>query len=168
MDFFNKAKEKLTKTGNEVAQKAKELAEITKLSSQVSAQENIVKSAYSEIGKYVYENLREDAPAEMAEKMEAIDAALAEIARLKEEIRKLKGSCVCPQCGKEVDDNVAFCPACGTKMPEPVVEVVDEGEVTEVVEEAVTKAEEAVEDIVEKVEDAVEAVAEKVEDVINQ
>ena len=45
MDFFNKAKEKLTKTGSDVAKKAKDISEIAKLNSQISSQESTVKAA---------------------------------------------------------------------------------------------------------------------------
>ena len=157
MDFFNKAKEKIAKTSGDVAKKAKDLAEVSKLNGQINANENSIKALYTEIGQYVFENLREDAPAEIAEKMNAIDKALEEIAGWKDEVMKLKGIQKCPQCNAEVDKDVAFCPSCGTKMPEPVVEVVDAGEVKEVVEEAVEAA-------AETVSEAVENVAEKVEE----
>lgn len=166
MDFFNKAKEKLTKTSSDVAKKAKNLTEIAKLNSQVASNESTIKATYTEIGKYVYENLKDNAPEEIAEKMAAIDNALAEIDRLKAEIMKVKGCQKCPQCGNEVDSEVAFCPSCGNKMPEPVVDVVDEGEVKEVVDDVFEKAEDVVEAAAEKVEEVVEEVAEKVEDVV--
>ena len=98
--------------------------------------------------------------------MTAIDNALAEIDRLKAEILKVKGSQKCEQCGNEVDINVAFCPSCGNKMPEPAVDVVDDGEVKEVVDDVFEKAEDVVEAAAEKVEEVVEEVAEKVEDVV--
>ncbi len=156
MDFFNKAKEKLSKTGSDAAKKMKDLSEIAKFNSQISSNESTIKNTYSEIGKYVYENLKEDAPAEIAEKMAVIDNALAEIERLKQEILKVKGSQKCEQCGNEVDLNVAFCPSCGNKMPEPVVDVIDEEEVKEVVAEAAEAVEEAVEAVAEKVEEVTE------------
>lgn len=164
MDFFNKAKEKIAKTSGDVAKKAKDLAEVSKLNGQINANENSIKALYTEIGQYVFENLREDAPAEIAEKMNAIDKAREEIASWKNEVMKLKGIQKCPQCGGEVDKDVAFCPSCGTKMPEPVVEVVDAGEVKEVVEEVAEKVEEVVEEAAETVAEAVENVAEKVEE----
>ncbi|MBQ7775574.1 MAG: hypothetical protein IJ379_06605 [Lachnospiraceae bacterium] len=177
MDFFNKAKEKITRTSSDVAKKAKDFSEIAKLNSQISNKEGTIKATYAEIGMYVYENLKEDAPEEIATKMAAIDEALAEIDRLKNEILKVKGSQKCTQCSSEVDATVAFCPFCGNKMPEPVVDVVDEGEVKEVVEDAADTVEDAVEsvaetvgdmaeNVAEKVEEAVEAAAEKVEQVI--
>lgn len=166
MDFFNKAKEKISKTGTDVAKKAKDLTEIAKLNSQISSNESTIKATYTEIGKYVYENLREDAPEEMVAKMTVIDEAKAEIERLQAEILKVKGSAKCEQCGNEVDANVAFCPSCGNKMPEPVVDVVDDGEVKEVIDDVFEKAEDVVEEAAEKVEEVVEAAAEKVEDVV--
>lgn len=164
MDFFNKAKEKIAKTSGDVAKKAKDMAEVTKLNSQISDSEKNIKALYNEIGKYVYENLKDDAPAEIAEKMSAIDAAFADIARCKGEIMKLKGIQKCPQCNGEVDKDVAFCPACGAKMPEPVVEVVDAGEVKEVVEEAAETVAEAVAETAENVTETVAEAVEKVEE----
>ena len=69
MDFFNSAKEKFAKTGSEVAKKTKTMTEITKMKSKISKNNKEVKMLYMEIGQYVYENLREDAPEEMAEKI---------------------------------------------------------------------------------------------------
>ncbi len=165
MDFFNKAKEKIAKTSGDVAKKAKDLAEVTKLNGQIAENERNIKNLYNEIGKYVYNNLREDAPAEIAEKMTAIDTALADITKFKSDIMKMKGQQACPQCGNEVALDVAFCPSCGSKMPEPVVDVVDEGEVKEVAEEVAEEVKDAVEEVKETVEEVKEAVEEAVEKV---
>ncbi|MBQ8822211.1 MAG: zinc-ribbon domain-containing protein [Lachnospiraceae bacterium] len=124
MDFFSKLGDKISNTSKDVAKKAKEVAEIANLNSQVTTKESTIKSTYVEIGKYVYENLKEDAPAEIAEKFAAIDGLMAEIAEMKKTIQELKGVQVCPSCGKDVETGAAFCPGCGNKMPEPVVEEV--------------------------------------------
>lgn len=124
MDFFSKLGDKISNTSKDVAKKAKDVAEIANLNSQITTKETTIKSTYVEIGKYVYENLKEDAPAEIAEKFAAIDALMAEIAEMKKNIQALKGVMVCPNCGKDVETGAAFCPGCGNKMPEPVVEEV--------------------------------------------
>ena len=124
MDFFSKLGDKISSTSKDVAKKAKEVAEIANLNSQIATKETTIKSTYVEIGKYVYENLKEDVPAEIAEKFATIDGLLAEIAELKKSIQELKGVQVCPNCGKDVEADSAFCPGCGNKMPEPVVEEV--------------------------------------------
>lgn len=143
MDFFSKLGDKISSTSKDVAKKAKEVAEIANLNSQITTKESTIKSAYVEIGKYVYENLKEDAPAEIAEKFAAIDTLMAEIEEMKKNIQALKGVQVCPSCGKDVESGAAFCPGCGSKMPEPVVEeVATEEAPVEVAEEAAPAEEE--------------------------
>ena len=137
MDFFNKVGSTISNKSKDVTKKAKEIAEIAKLTGRIAEKEESIKGAYIELGKYVYESQKEDAPEEVAEKFAVIDAAVEEIEGLKREVRKLKGRQECPDCGKEVSYSAAFCSYCGAKLPEPEPEeVVEEGEVTEVTEEA--------------------------------
>lgn len=143
MDFFSKLGDKISSTSKDVAKKAKEVAEIANLNSQVSTKESTIKSTYVEIGKYVYENLKEDAPAEIAEKFAVIDGLMEEIDALKKNIQDLKGVQSCPNCGKDVETGAAFCPGCGNKMPEPVVEEVEPEEAPVEVTEEAAPAEEA-------------------------
>ncbi len=142
MDFFNKVGSTISSKSKDVTKKAKEIAEIAKLTGQIAEKEESIKGAYIELGKYVYESQKEDAPEEVAEKFAVIDAAVEEIEGLKREVRKFKGRQECPDCGKEVSYSAAFCSYCGAKLPEPEPEeVVEEGEVTEVTEEAAEAAE---------------------------
>lgn len=154
MDFLNKVSSTISSKSKDVTKKAKEIAEISKLSGQIAVKEESIKGTYIELGKYVYETHKEDAPEEVAEKFAVIDAAVEEIEQLKKEIRKLKGIQKCPECGKEVSDTAAFCSYCGAKMPEPVPEeVVEAGEVAEVAEEAAQEPAEAEEPEGEKTEE---------------
>lgn len=154
MDFFNKVGSTISSKSKDVTKKAKEIAEIAKLTGQIAEKEESIKSAYIELGKYVYESQKEDAPEEVAEKFAVIDTTVEEIEHLKREICKLKGKQVCPDCGKEVSYSAAFCSYCGAKLPEPEPEeVVDEGEVTEVTEDS-TEAAEAAEPVEESAEAA--------------
>ena len=142
MDFFNKVGSTISSKSKDVTKKAKEIAEIAKLTGQSAEKEESIKSAYIELGKYVYESQKDDAPEEVAEKFAAIDTTVEEIEHLKREVRKLKGRQECPDCGKEVSYSAAFCSYCGAKLPEPEPdEVVDEGEVTEVTGEPAETAE---------------------------
>lgn len=154
MDFLNKVSSTISSKSKDVTKKAKEIAEISKLSGQIAVKEESIKGTYIELGKYVYETHKEDAPEEVAEKFAVIDAAVEEIEQLKKEIRKLKGIQKCPECGKEVSDTAAFCSYCGAKMPEPVPEeVVEAGEVAEVAEEAAQEPAEAEDPAAEKTEE---------------
>lgn len=154
MDFFNKVGSTISSKSKDVTKKAKDIAEIAKLTGQIAEKEESVKGAYIELGKYVYESQKEDAPEEVAEKFAVIDSTVEEIEHLKREIRKLKGRQECPDCSKEVSYSAAFCSYCGAKLPEPEPEeVVDEGEVTEVTAEP-TEAAEAAEPVEETAEAA--------------
>lgn len=175
MDVVNKAKDVINKISSDVSKKAKEASGVSKMNVRISENERKIRALYMEIGKYVYENLREDAPDEIAEKMTAIDVAKKEVKSCKDEIMRLKGFQICEQCKSEVAVSAAFCPACGQKMPEPVVDVVDEGEVKEVekpeeetVSEAAEVVEDVVENVVENVAEAVETVVENVEEAIEK
>ena len=85
---------------------------------------------------------------------EQITASKNTIEELKKEMERLKGLQRCPSCGASVSIEAAFCPSCGTKMPEVKVE------------EVVQEAKEAAEDIAEKAGETVEQVKEKVEDIV--
>ncbi len=124
MGFFDKLGENIANTGKSVAKKADELAKVASLNGQISSQESAVDAVYKEIGKMIYDNKDNWAGLDLAEALGKIETAKAEIDRLKNEIRLVKGVQICEQCGEEIAAGVAFCPKCGNKMPEP--EVVEE------------------------------------------
>ena len=67
MDFFNKVGSTISSKSKDVTKKAKELAEISKLTGQIAMKEESIKGTYIELGKYVYENQKDGAPEEVAE-----------------------------------------------------------------------------------------------------
>ena len=56
MAFFDKLGEKISSKSKEVAQKAKDLTDVTKLNAQVSAEEKTINELYFKIGKAYYES----------------------------------------------------------------------------------------------------------------
>lgn len=90
MDFFGKVKEK----GKEAADKAKDLAEIAALKTQIATNESVIKKSYTEIGKVYYEQhaLDEEITGELKSQFDNIVKAKAEIADLQTKIDVLKGT----------------------------------------------------------------------------
>ena len=137
-------KERLFKLGGDVKHTAgklakgavdgsKKMAEKVRIKNAISHAESRLNAAYMEIGKK-YEELHEN-------------DTESEFAELKTELAAVDSASICPNCGKYVQEGQRFCPACGTKQPEPPEEApeeeapAEEEAAGEVVEE--TAAEEA-------------------------
>lgn len=91
MDFFSKVEETITMKGQAAVDKAKELAEIARLKSQVSTCEEVLKKNYMEIGRLYYENFG-NCPEELFEKQcRNIKNAQNGIDELEKQIREIKG-----------------------------------------------------------------------------
>ncbi|MBR1771721.1 MAG: hypothetical protein IJ747_06795 [Lachnospiraceae bacterium] len=91
MDFIEKIGDTITANGKKAADKAKELAEIANLKSQIASCEEVIKKNYMEIGKLFMEQYKdaEDAPFEKQRK--AILNAQAGVDDLQAKIREIKG-----------------------------------------------------------------------------
>ena len=63
---------------------------------------------------------------------------------------ELKGLDVCPNCKEHVNADVVFCPKCGTKMEE---EIIDVEETEDIFEEVVEEVKEIVEEVVEEIKE---------------
>ncbi len=133
MDVINKLVETLTDTGKGVMQKAKDVAEVSKIHNQISVEESRINAAYLSIGKRFYEENAGEVMEAYIQDFSVITESKAKIQSLKEQLKQLKGMYKCPQCGAEVPANSAFCSSCGAKLivEEPKEEnVVDSEEAT--------------------------------------
>lgn len=141
MAFFDT----LASKSKDVAEKAKKMAEIASLNSQISSKESEIKNVYREIGQAIYSNKETWKEVDLSELFGKIEAAEAEIARLKAEILVIKEVKICTQCSGEIDKDAAFCPKCGAAAPVAEEPVAEEAVVDTVAEEVAAEpvAEEA-------------------------
>ncbi len=129
MSFFDNLGDKLQSTGKDIANKAKDLAEITKLNAKVASEQDKLKEAYRTIGEKYYEAHAELPDPEFVEYFEAITAAKEAIAAAKDEIAEIKGVKLCTTCGAEMSKEAMFCSSCGNKYEpkeEPAPEETEE------------------------------------------
>ena len=161
MAFWDKFSETVSSKSKEVADKAKEIAEVTSLTSKISTQESLIEKYFKEIGRFVYEHKDEQCDNGLEERFKLVDAAYEEIEKLRKDIRKIKGIKLCESCGAEIATDVAFCPKCGTAVPEQIPEEVQAEEVREVPAEESAEEAPAAETVAEAT--AEEAVEEKAE-----
>ena len=90
-EFVNKIGETISAKGKEVTDKAKDVAEIVRLKSQIKTCEDIMKRNYMEIGRRYYE-LHASIPEEhYAEQCIAINNAQDNIAEYEQKIKEIKG-----------------------------------------------------------------------------
>lgn len=150
MAFLEKIRETVTDTSKMVAQKAKDVAEVTKLNSQISTEETKIKEAYLAIGKrYFEENIGEVSDAYIND-FTIVNEAKARVLELQEQIKTIKGIFSCPSCGAEVTTDSSFCSSCGTKIEAPIRK---EESIVEPKEEAETSEETKRADSAEKFSD---------------
>lgn len=104
---------------NAGAGKAKDMSESLKISGLIREEENKQTELYKQIGQFYFENCAEQAEGQLKEWCSNVAASKAQVMQYKEQLRILKGTVGCPNCGAEVPSNSAFCNVCGTKIEVP-------------------------------------------------
>ena len=142
----------LSDTAEAVSKKTKEEVEVQKIKSQVRGMERSNERDFQDIGKMIYDKFKKGevvgtAFIELCEAIEGREQAIEESGK---KIAELKGLDVCPNCKEHVNADVVFCPKCGTKMEE---EIIDVEETEDIFEEVVEEVKEIVEEVVEEIKE---------------
>ena len=90
MAFLNKIGKAIGDVAGTASEKAKDFAETTKLNSAISAEEKQINQYFLEIGKYVFEQERNNPESQVAEINDKITASLRNIEDLKRKIEEVK------------------------------------------------------------------------------
>ena len=117
MSFFDNIGSKASAAGQAAAEKARNFAEVNRLSGVISDHEKRISRLYFEIGQSYYERHKDDPEAEELERIAAITDTNEKIAVCRNQIKTLKGVEKCPNCGADVQNGSQFCNKCGTRMP---------------------------------------------------
>ena len=142
----------LSDTAEAVSKKTKEEVEVQKIKSQVRGMERSNERDFQDIGKMIYDKFKKGEVVDTAfiELCEAIEGREQAIEEASKKIAELKGLDVCPNCKEHVNADVVFCPKCGTKMEE---EIIDVEETEDIFEEVVEEVKEIVEEVVEEIKE---------------
>ena len=121
MSFFEDFKRGATDAATKAARKTDEISNIVRLNVNVKTGEMKLSSVFEEIGRLFYEAERTgaDYTSDIASAIMKADKIKADIENAKKQIAKLRKVTVCKNCGKEISDEVAFCPFCGAKYEKP-------------------------------------------------
>lgn len=115
-NILNNYGKKISNIGQRTVRKTKDIAAINKLNGMIKNEERNLESLYKEIGEKGYKNIDCSNNDEIRKLVAAIELSKSQLKILDEELNKLKGLKKCIQCGTVHDENVAFCPKCGTKL----------------------------------------------------
>ena len=124
MAFFDELTKKAKDVANLAADKAKDAAELTKITVAIAGEQKEIDKNYRTIGEWFVSEYEGEIPDAVRELVEAVNASKAKIAELeaskptKEEpvAEAAPAAKKCPICGAESDSK--FCPKCGAPMGE--------------------------------------------------
>ena len=149
MAFFDGLSKKITETVDVVGKKTNEMVEVQKLRSQISSLEKNIDKNYILLGKMMFDKYQDGEPLSDEAKAycEEITGSAVLIEEYKAEIAEIKGLRTCAGCGEAVANNVVFCPKCGRRVEEIIVDAEDNED--SVFEEVAEEIKEEIEDILD-------------------
>lgn len=92
MAFLNKLGKKIGSAAGATASKAKEMAEITKLNARRAAEEKQIEKFYTEIGKIIFAQDKDNPESPVAELCSKIRSSQKNIEEYKQKIEEIKSS----------------------------------------------------------------------------
>ncbi len=119
MDFFSKLGKKASQTYQITKEKATTLTEELKIKGKISEAKDKIEDLYKEIGKKVFEevkNGRDVIREEISEKTDQIMKLQEQIEKSEIEILALKKIKKCENCGTELELKAEFCSKCGKQQ----------------------------------------------------
>ncbi len=117
MAFFDDMTRKLSQATQATAQKAKELADISRLNALISEEEKKITNSYYRIGKLFVALHGSDFEDDFEPFISSIRDSEQKIIDARGQIQEIKGVTKCEKCGAPVALNMAFCSSCGSPMP---------------------------------------------------
>jgi predicted amidophosphoribosyltransferase len=116
MAIFEKIKDTVTTTGQNVVKGTKNMTDTVRLNSQISNEQKLLTTLYAEIGEIYYQHFGKTADGPFQERCANVSSALERIAGCQFELQQIKGMMSCPKCGTEIVVNVSFCSGCGSPV----------------------------------------------------
>lgn len=116
--FVSRLGKRLVKLGRGSIRGGRRFKNSLLMRSQIKRKQKEAERQYLELGIRFYDDHREEPPIEYLESMAVIGRLEAEISEIDEEIKKLHGIRLCPQCRSENPLNALYCCHCGLNLPE--------------------------------------------------
>lgn len=115
MSFFDDLGKTITNKSQDVAKKAKDITDVTRLNSQISSERKIIDNYYLEIGKLYYQRYQDVPEKGFEEYIEKIQKSEKNIEQWNKEIVRIKKLRKCVNCGADIPADALFCNVCGAR-----------------------------------------------------
>lgn len=115
-NFFEQMGKKVTQTSQDAVKKTKELAEVAKLSSQITDEEKRLNKIYINLGQQYYQLKGENPDFIFGDLCKAIEGCLQNIDRYDVMINEIRGIKRCSTCKMEMPMSSTYCQSCGNKL----------------------------------------------------
>lgn len=118
MDFLENLGSKISQAGSGASQRFKKMQGVSALNSQINKLEASLTDLYCSLGAKYYSAYGSDPHPEFETFCESIGQVKEQIDALQSDLRLLRATTVCQNCGASLKEGSAFCPGCGTKVPQ--------------------------------------------------
>ena len=156
---FERLGKKLMNLGQDAKSGVQRVGETYQVNNKLNDEKRALNKLYAAIGKHIYQGDEQNPPQGLEDEFAAIKSTLETISQLTEQLNKLKGIVVCPECGREATRDEKFCAGCGSKLPEAEQKLSEK--MKQDMKEAAGEAGDIVDDMAGKAKDFFENVADK-------
>jgi len=127
MPIFDEIGKKITQSTQSALKNTKDVADLSRLNTQIADEEKLIFSFYMQIGKKYYDLHGTEADEEFKLLCDSITETQERITELKIAVQEIKGFRRCSSCGGDVPIVSAFCGTCGhdTRNDPAIVEEED-------------------------------------------
>ncbi len=109
---------KVKKFSRDTVAEVQRMNEVRQFNARIHEEKKLLNSVYTEIGKKLYQQYK-DAPLEgFQDEFHKIEERFSAIEVYADQVRKIRGVRLCPNCNTEVSVTEKFCSNCGSKLPE--------------------------------------------------
>lgn len=109
---------KVKKFSRDTVAEVQRMNEVRQFNARIHEEKKLLNSVYMEIGKKLYQQYK-DAPLEgFQDEFHRIEERFTAIEVYADQVRKIRGVRLCPNCNTEVSVTEKFCSNCGSKLPE--------------------------------------------------
>lgn len=129
MDFLESVSNKISETGNSIADKARQYVKGNDLNAEINKCKQQIDALCMEFGSYVYRQSFDIEDEEFQSYTDKLSEQYRALNDLQDKLERLQSQNICPDCGRELQEGDRFCPSCGINIEEARQQLLSTGNV---------------------------------------